>query len=206
MTTENITVIDYIDNTTVKGKPFDEPSNEYFALVCLKDGLNHLYDFAKQCDEMCLSQLNPKNTYFLYGNNPEVKNIPYPMLTCAFQWYAVTACQYVETVGKIAFNQDNTRPGPKMYLNSVIPEVKIYRDKVAAHFAWLTKNENDSEAERLASILPQVSFYNDSFYVGALKVTLSIKSKTTTSNEIQPWSIVKIHDTLTARYWRESNA
>ncbi len=90
-----------------------------------------------------------------------------------------------------------------MYLNSIVPEVKVYRDKVAAHFAWLTKNDHDNEAERLASIIPQVSFTEDSFHVGALNISMASGGKMTTSKGIKPWSIVKIHKRLQERYWPE---
>ena len=52
-----------------------------------------------------------------------------------FHWYSISACQYVRTVGAIAYLQDNSRPKPLEYVNSVIPEVKAYRDKVGAHYA-----------------------------------------------------------------------
>ncbi len=197
------TTLDYVDNITVNGNPFVEPSNEYYALIYLRSGLGQLYRLAKKCDEECLSQLDPKKKYMFWGNVPEVTGIPYPLLTCAFQWYAISACQYVKTIGTIAYRQDNTRTTPLVYLNSIVPEVKVYRDKVAAHFAWLTKSNHDNEAERLASIIPQVSFIEDSFHVGAFKVSVGSKGKTSTSKEIMPWSIVKIHRRLQERYWPE---
>jgi hypothetical protein len=203
MVDKETTILDYIDNITVEGKPFAEPANEYYALICLRTGLVNLYRFAKKCDEVCLSQLDPKKQHFFSGNIPEVTGIPFPLLTCVFQWYAVSACQYVKTIGTIAYRQDNKRLTSTKYLNSIVPEVKAYRDNVAAHFAWLTKNDHDNEAERLAIIIPQVSFYRDSFCVGALTISMGSRGKITTSKEIKPWSIVKIHRSLQKRYWPE---
>lgn len=40
MTDEVYTVLDYIDNIKVHGDVFKEPHNEYYALICLKDGLD----------------------------------------------------------------------------------------------------------------------------------------------------------------------
>lgn len=197
------TILDYQDNISVEGAPFTEPTNEYYALICIRNGLGHLYRFAKKCDEICLSQLNPKKDVSFWGNYPGVTDIPYPLLTCAFQWYAVSVCQYVKLIGTIAYRQDNTRKTSGQYLNSIIPEVKAYRDKVAAHFAWLTKNEHDNDAERLASIIPQVSFMNNSFHVGALIVSKSSKGKMTNSKKIKPWSMVNTYRSLQERYWPE---
>lgn len=197
------TVLDYIDNITIEGKPFVEPTNEYYALLSLRTGLSHLYRFAKRCDEVCISQLDPIKKWLFIGNIPDITGIPYPLLTCVFQWYAISSCQYVRTIGTIAYRQGKSRSTSLKYLNSVIPEVKAYRDKVAAHFAWLTKSDHDNNAERLASIIPQVSFDRDSFYVGAFTISLGSRGKMTTSKEIKPWSIVKIHKILQERYWPE---
>ncbi len=200
---ESMTILDYIENIKVEGAPFNEPANEYFALLSLRTGLEYLYRFAQECDEVCLSQLNPKKKVFFSGNIPEVKGIPYQLLSCVFHWYSISACQYVRTVGTIAYRQDKSRTTSLKYLDSIIPEVKVFRDKVAAHFGWLTKNEHDNEAERLASIIPQVSFYDDSFQVGGLRISMTRSGNRTDSKQITPWSIVKVHKRLRERYWPE---
>ncbi len=40
---ESVTVLDYVDNIEVPGDVFRKPSNEYWALVCLRQGLEFLY-------------------------------------------------------------------------------------------------------------------------------------------------------------------
>jgi hypothetical protein len=104
-------------------------------------------------------------------------------------------------VGAIAYRQDNTWSIPPQYVKNVIPEVLAFRDKVAAHFAWSTQHSQDNEAERLASIIPPLTFINDSFHVGALTVTRQSAGKMSTSEAIQPWSICKVHQQLHQRYW-----
>jgi hypothetical protein len=74
-----------------------------------------------------------------------------------FHWYAVSACNFVKTVGPIAYRQI-IPVGPSSVCREGDPEVLAFRDKVAAHFAWATRNSKDNEAERLASILPPLSF------------------------------------------------
>lgn len=205
MEIENKTIIDHIEGLWVEGKPFEDPSNEYFSLLSLRDGLDYLNKFAKECDKKCLSQLEPKQEHFFFGNfSQEVQGIPNQLLNCAFHWYSISACQYVKAVGTIAYRQDKSRPEPNQYLDSVIPEVRIFRDKVAAHFAWLTKNEHDNEAERMASIMPQLSFWKDSYHVQAFTVTVKSRGKVCSSKKMTPWSIVKIHERLRKRYWPEA--
>ena len=195
------TTLDYIDKITVKGDPFAEPANEYYALLCLRAGLDLLYSQAVKCDKMASEQLDPSKRYTIYGNSPLLTGIPYPLLTCFFHWYSVTACQYVRTVGAIAYLQDNSRPKPREYVEAVIPEVLAYRDKVGAHYGWTTKHKEDNEAERLASIIPQVAFSKDTFQVQVFTVSKVSGGKKNTSKAMQPWSITKIHESLRERYW-----
>src|SRR5262249_42968235 len=140
------TVLDHIDNIVVPGAVFQEPKNEYAALLCLWDGLEFLYQQALKCDKVVRQRVNPEGRlkFFGMGNLPELsQGVPIGLLTCAFHWYAVSACQYVRLVGAIAHQQDNTRALPPDYVRAVIPEVLSFRDKVAAHFAWSTRNNKD---------------------------------------------------------------
>ena len=205
MTDAPSTILDHIDNIVVPGEVFWEPINEYWALICLRDGLEFLYHQAARCDELVKKQINPQDKLRFegLGNLPEFNQIPKMLLTCAFHWYAISACQYVRTVGAIAHRQDNTKLIPLEYVRKVIPEVLAFRDKVAAHFSWATQHSQDNDAERLASILPPLTFINDSFHVGAFTIALRGSGRTSTSKSIQPWSICKIHQQLRQRYWPE---
>jgi len=202
------TILDYEDLIEVDGQVFNEPANEYWALVCLRDGLEFLHRQATGCDNLVRDRINPNGNakVFVAGNAPFLSGIPQGLLTCAFHWYAITACQYVRTVGAIAYRQDNRRPLPLEYVRSVIPEVLAFRDKVAAHFAWGTQNKNDSEADRLASILPPLTFVNQRFCVGALHVTVKSGTGYSSSDPITQWSIAEIHDRLRKRYWRSETS
>jgi len=201
MTDELTTTLDYIDNIIVEGNPFAEPANEYYALLCLHAGLAFLYRQAEKCDQIALKKIDPKKQIFIFGNSGLLPEPSVRLLACAFQWYSVSACQYVGTVGTIAYLQDNNRPIPPKYIESVIPEVKAYRDKVGAHYAWTKTSEKDNEAERLASIIPQVAWCKDSFQVQGLTVSKTSGGKSSNSEVMQPWSITKIHQRLRERYW-----
>jgi len=203
MTNVPSTVLDHIENIMVPGNVFHRPTNEYHALICLYHGLDFLFRQAAKCDDVVKQQLNPHDTLQVMcsGNLPELNQIPQTLLTCSFHWYAISACQYVRLVGAIAYRQDNFRLTPLQYVKNVIPEVLTFRDKVAAHFAWSTKHSQDNDAERLSSILPPLTFVNDSFHVAAFSVSLQQSGKASTSEEIKPWSICKVHQQLTKRYW-----
>jgi hypothetical protein len=203
MADNDFTTLDHIDNIRVPGRPFIEASNEYWALICLRQGLEFLYHQASHSDQVVKQRLNAdgKDRVFVTGNHPAFDGISRTLLTCAFHWYAVSACQYVRTIGAIAYRNDKSRPAPPKYVESVIPEVLAFRDKVAAHFAWSTQNSKDNDAERLASVMPTLTFVNDSFHVGAFTVYVRHGDKTSESNTIKPWSICEVHERLRERYW-----
>jgi hypothetical protein len=203
MTDSEFTIIDHIEDIRVPGRPFDGAANEYWALICLWQGLEFLYAQASLSDQAVKEQLNPEGNIRtnVFGNHPAFDRIPQKLLTCAFHWYAVTACQYVRTIGAIAHRNDNSRPLPPKYVESVIPEVLGFRDKVAAHFAWSTQHNKDNDAERLASVMPPLVFVNDSFHVGAFTVYLRRGDKSSKSDTIAPWSICEVHQRLRTRYW-----
>jgi hypothetical protein len=205
MSTTATTVLDHIDNISVPGDVFERPVNEYWALVCLRDGLEFLYRQAVQCDRIAIEGLGLQDgdMFVGSGNVPGLSRVSQTLLTCAFHWYAVSACNYAKVVGAIGHRQDSGRPSPGDYVKAVMPEVLAFRDKVGAHIAWATQNSRDNEAERIASALPPLSFVGDSFEVAALTVGFGTPEKYSTSQAITPWSIRKVHERLQRRYWRQ---
>ena len=202
------TTLDHVDNITVPGNVFDAPSNEYWALMYLRDGMEFLYRRAVECDRAAKQELNPDDDRIVYafGNHPGLRAISTSLLTNAFQWYAISACQYVLTVGAIAKKQDPERPKAKKYVEQVIPAVFMYRNKVAAHFVWSLDDNRDNEAEKLASIIPQISFINDSFHTASFTTFVRSGGKPSDSSKLQEWSLCKVHETLRARYWPQENS
>lgn len=205
MASKKFTTLDYIDNIKVYSEVFIEPSNEYWELLCIKHGLEYLYQNTLKYEERARSIINPQNKYKVlsYGNDPALKEIPKDLLTCFFHWYAISACQYVRTIGTIAYRLDNNNLKPIEYLSKVIPEIKEFRDKVAAHFAWSTKNRNDNDAERIISILPPVTYSDGNWEVGSFVLNIRKDGKNSSSEKIAPWSITKEHIKLRKRYWQE---
>lgn len=200
---EQFTVLDYIDGIKVSGDLFSHPVNEYYALLYLKQGLDFIYNKAVKCDELRLSQINPNMKVFAYGNIPLRDGVPEMLLTCAFHWYAITACLYVETVGQIAHNNDKNRPTPLTYMKTVIPDVFAFRNKVAAHYVWTKKDPRDNDAERSMSIMPMLQFSDDSFFIAGFKLFKKAGQNTSTAS-LNGWSITKVHQHLKMRYWPEA--
>ncbi len=210
------TTLDRFEEISVPGDVFRNPSNEYWALLYLWHGLEFLYHQAVRCDNIAREAINlPEGTDLVAGgNHPVFERVPKTLLTSAYHWYAVSACQYVRLVGAIAFREDQKLPEDQRrgrsaasdYVESVIPEVKAFRDKVAAHFAWATRNKNDNDAERVVSILPSVAFAGRSFQVMTFQVGTRRNGKVSDSSAITPWSIPEVHERLRKRYWPQVTA
>lgn len=195
------TILDHIDEIIVPGKVFDKPANEYWMLSYLWYGMELLnIETAKRQDEH-QRRVNPEGRLRMvsFGNDPDCKQMP--LLTCFFHWYAVSACNYVRTIGAIAYRQDNNRPKPLKYVKNVIPEVLTFRNKIAAHFSWSMEDSKDNDAERSASVLPPLSFDGDVFCVGAWQVGIRRGGEAMDSSALTPWSITEIHEKLGERYW-----
>jgi hypothetical protein len=193
-----VTVLDHIDNIAVPGNIFAEPANEYWALVWLRDGMEFLYHQVHRCDEVARQQVNPGGNcvFACSGSAPVFPNVPRTLVTSAFHWYTISACQYVGTVGAIAHRQDKSRPSWRDYVKAVIPEVFAFRNKVAAHFAWCIGDNRDNPAERFASISPSLIFAEDCFHISGYTVQLRQAGKVSGSAAIPPWSLSKVHERL----------
>ena len=203
METSESTILDHIDGIQVPGQVFERPANEYWALVCWRQGMEFLYNQVSVSDKIARENMNPDGNLKVvtWGNSPGLEGLPKGLITCAFHWYAVSACQYVRTVGAIAYRQDNSLPLPHEYVKDVIPDVLAFRDKIAAHLAGMTQNSNDNEAERLMSLMPSLGFSDDSLCVNPMILTKSSGGQVSDSSILKPWSISKVHQQMRERYW-----
>lgn len=196
--------LDYEDKIVIEGDCFGEPKNEFYALLCLKEGMCHLYHEVDQRERNIAnnSGLGKNCIMFSFGNLPELKQFPRMYLTCVFQWYSISAVQYVRTVASIALKNGKISEKPKEYSERIIPEVVAYRDKVAAHYAWNSRNNYDNDAERFVSIIPQLALKNNKLYTSSVEAEFNHKGKVSSSKALKPWSLTEIHQRLQNRYWR----
>jgi hypothetical protein len=210
----DFTVLDHKDRIIVPGSPFKKPVNEYVLLFELRDGLEFLNSIVEQYESRLgasrtpSEDLKPKDVgepvlrSFMTTKIPV--EIPRGLVTCAFHWYSVSACQYVRTIGTIAYHRDQNRPKPDKYVDNVIPDVKAFRDKIGAHTAWSMSNGRDNKAERLASVLPQLAIVDYTFMVSVFHVILTSGGKRSDSFNLKSWSVSRVHKALRKRYWPSS--
>jgi hypothetical protein len=196
-------VIDYIANLKLRDEEEVGHFNELSCLSYLATGLRYLYEQVKSVEAEVNKRLPRSKEYFGFGNAPGMEGVNQALVACAFHWYAVTACNYVKMVGWLSNNGDSNKA--REYMKSVLPQVYLWRNKVAAHFARV-EPEDDSPADLAMSVMFPISFEKNAFYTttGSLTLTMSGGGKQSTSRQDMRWSMTHTHCDLIDRYWRRS--
>ena len=212
-------ILDYVEKLELPDNLKPKFFNKLQSLKHLQQGLHLLYVNTRAIEQKAKKQVNSgawleslppevqksfkgKDTRVLAaGNYPFLKGLCQDIVYCFFQWYSVSACNYVRLVGWILKRIDSNRPKPWQYVDSVIPDVRWFRDKIAAHFARAGKHKEDTEADRIASIMYQLGFDNGRFYAPFWRTTIRRSGKKSSSTNKQPWSLTETHEKLTVRYW-----
>jgi hypothetical protein len=192
-------VIDHIDNLKLSKNEANKYFNELKSLSYLACGLWFLYDQVLKIETQIVMR-SPKNRHvFQYGNSPYLEGIPQDIVACAFHWYAVTVCNYVKMVGWLVSGNNSIYATD--YLKRVIPPVKVWRDKVGAHFARHSPKKDDNAADLVRSVMFPPSFDDDAFYVGSLSLAISSGGQKNISRKDMRWSLTHTHRDLIPRYW-----
>jgi hypothetical protein len=211
-------IIDFKDKIELPDKMKSKFFNELQALANLWQGMYFIYKFAgeieqkaneKISDGTVLQNMPPEARksfegkdirYTSGGNAPTLNWLDKGLHYSLFQWYAVSACNYVLLVGHIAKQVNPESQKPIKYVEKVIPDVQWFRDKIAAHPAKACDDKRDNDADRIASVLYQVVFDNRRFYAPAWRVTVGKKGQQITSTNTGTWSITETHERLVQRY------
>jgi len=188
-------ILDHIDNLELPDQLVRKHHNDLVQLRVLAEGLHYL-------NSMVTGIVEGARVAWAKNPNALPRNVaPQALIRCAFDWYAVSACNFIRLVGWLAHEADNTCPEPHEYVKKVIPAVLTYRNKVAAHFAKASPGR-DGAATLVASTLPSLSWINGIPTVGAFRVTIRRQGHLTQSEDWQ-WSLMQTHRELLPRYWPE---
>lgn len=211
-------IIDYTKGLDFPDDKVKQYGNELQSLSNLWLGLSQLYDSTRRIEHKAKEQIENGDVlesmspevrksfegkdfrYFSVGNDPAFKWLNKGLLYCLFQWYAVSACNYVRLVGWLCLKEVPQRTTQIQYVNSVIPNVLWFRDKIAAHFTRAGSDSRDTEADRATSVLYQVGFEDGRFYAPIWKLRIRRNGKENTSSNKAPWSITETHEALMQRY------
>jgi hypothetical protein len=173
-------------------------SNEIQVLSGWATGLYFLYRQTRLMEEYSWAQISAEMKGD--GQRPETPTeLALPSLSCAFQWYAVTLCNFVELIGAIGWELNSSRKPPREYIKEVIPAVLEYRNKVGAHVGRARRNAANP-AEQLLSMLPPSSLENGRYFAGSWATHIR-RSGTSSAGTLTRWSLTETHEQLAERYW-----
>ena len=200
---KNVFVLDHIDNISIDD---DFPIKNMHALRYLYIGI---YDIAFSVRNEELKVFNSYPDLILSGS---IEN--WERLLNSFNWFSINLINYVRLIGfidivnKEGFTQrdltkerGDIKAHCKKYINKVIPDISIYRNKLSAHHALTDPYENDSIATLESSVLNSITYKKPYFETAGFSL---IGKEETEACEIKPWFLTKVFEDLTNRYWPDA--
>ncbi|MEW6252135.1 MAG: hypothetical protein AB1716_15965 [Planctomycetota bacterium] len=173
--------------------------NDLHARVTLWIGLDLLYRATRRLENTLRPDFPNGCVEVVWGNIP---GIPLQLLArtaCYFDWYSVSAANFVGLTGWIAQTAGLTTVSANEYRRSVIPLVLKHRNKVGAHFSRF-KPEEDGRALQEASTFRQLGLVNGRFWANYMYFTHRAAGTTTNSRDLPPWCLSATHEELQGRY------
>jgi hypothetical protein len=191
-------ILDRIEPILLRPELVDRCPNAIRALETLRDGMAIIAANIRRTEAQIRSGL-PDGETLIWPCGGKIAGVSTTPVECMFQWYSVSAYNYVVTIGKINEQLLGSSEKPKDYAARVIPATKTYRDKVGAHFEW--SMGQGTLAEREISVGPMVGWERGMFVTNQFMLSITSGGNTTNSARLSPWGITETQDQLTKRYW-----
>lgn len=192
-------ILDHLDNLELSQEDADRHFDATMALARLGEGLFWLYRTVIELERQAQADAAPEDVRLAVVGGI-LDRQPLGLLSCVFQWYAVSACNYAQLVGWLATGKPEAA---KQYMKRVLPRVSQYRNKVAAHFA-LADPRRDNEADLAASVMTQVVFAQGRLCAAALSPVVKDGDCEVSASRDLSWSLTVAHERLLPRYWRDA--
>jgi len=198
--------LDHIDRIVLD--PENAPFSNYAAFESSYEGLKTLAYTVRDMERRYIAS-DPHAEHVLFNAFMPVP----PIVPCAFDWFSVTLVNYLRLVALVQLmnkngwkssalaeplNRAEIKKHCTAYVKSVVPEVYVWRNKVAAHFAATDPFKDDNLGTLEQSIMGMVEFRYPNYYVGLGKWA----SKTETS-QLPQWALTKVYEDLQTRFWPE---
>lgn len=195
----------------------NEVNNELVTLDCLAEGLAQLANAVKLI-EAPIQRYESSIGVPLSGSGFDCESYGLPanvslLLPCYFHWFALSVCNYarlvafVNGVGSGEFARNATEDPRNFnlikrhcdsYVDSIaeLEPIKIWRNKVFAHFAITDPRSGDNAALLDVSTMLPMDYSNGRFRVGGM-VIMARGAEV----EMPPWSVTESFELLAPRYW-----
>ena len=209
-----------IDHIQAINLPDDQGRNEMTTLDCLQAGLGALANQVALIERPIQeNERATKKQVLFFGNHPDLPSGTVQLLPCFFHWFGVSVCNYARLVGFLrglaygTYDRAALEDPAKFKLIeeqcsdyvSSIPElapVKLWRDKIAAHFAITAPRKNSDNVALLDfSVMYPVGYDSGRFRVNVLIHSRSDASGSTHEAKLPNWSVTEVFEKLSVRYW-----
>lgn len=195
-------LFDHIAKLALSDEVASQKTNEIGSLDYLREGLRYLNAQVQSVEQRISEQAGTARQIAFIGKPPGFEWTPQGLIACAFHWYATSACNYVRLVGWLLNEGDPKRT--ELYVESVIPQVLTWRNKVGAHFAQTAPRKDDSAAVLAASVMFPIGFESDRFVTMPFMLVMTKGGSKSASGPEMHWSLTTTHEELTQRYWPQS--
>lgn len=189
-------VLDHLEHLELSEEEVDQHFDARMALARLGEGLFWLYRTVGELERQARAEAVREDVRLVVAGGI-LDNKPMGLLSCAFQWYAVSACNYAQLVGWLSTRNPESA---KAYVKKVMPRLAQYRNKVAAHFA-IADPRRDNEADLAASVMTHVVYADGRFCAAALTPLVNGGATEIVASRDLSWSLTLAHERLLPRYW-----
>jgi hypothetical protein len=154
--------LDVLDSLVISASDAARLSNDINASASLWSGLELLYQQTRRAEQQVVPRPLENSIAVSWGNVPGVPLSALWQIACFFDWYSVSACNFVSLIGWIAKNCGTTSESDRDYRRRVIPIVLQHRNKIGAHSSRVWPRD-DGPATQEASNFRQLALENDRF-------------------------------------------
>ena len=196
----NTMILDFCDRIELSKDEQEAHYESRMALARLGEGMFWLYREISKI-ERDLEKEALKDDIKIAVAGGILEDNPFGLYACAFQWYAVSACNYAQLVGWLKTKDTKLT---KDYVKKVMPRLLRYRNKVAAHYA-ITDPRRDNEADLISSVMTQIIYAHGRLCAAALTPVIEKDDSVIDVSEDFSWSLTIAHESLTKRYWPDGS-
>ena len=196
--------LDYFLN--IELNTHNPPLNNLHALYIDKAGLFTLANIVRSLEIEYIQ----KDPYAKYVVLHTLADFP-PIIACAFNWFSVTLINYLRLVAlvdlmqrkswksedlKISENRSIIKNHCRNYVKEIVPQIYMWRNKIAAHAAATDPFGDDNLGVLEYSVMNLLSYTYPYFLVGDLQFVAN-----TEVSSFEKWSLTQTFEDLAPRFW-----
>ena len=192
-------ILDTVDDLVLADEQKATNWNALKSLDYMWSGLEFLNKQVDQVEAALRESLDHRNkVYWAIGNAPELAGVPQGLIACAFHWYATSSCNFVRLVDWLGFENNPRRADG--YVSRTIPTVRVWRNKVGAHFAITDPRKEDTAAILESSVMFPIGYVDGVFRTQPFTVSMRRQGQPSRTRNDMSWSLTEVHQGLARRY------